>query len=67
MPTKVMVNRRPWTFDARDRTRDQVEPVMIDGLHQMARRNQGQYDLGWPEEPGRGSYGKNFLYDNGWK
>jgi len=67
MPTKVVVNRRPWTVDQRDRTRDQVERVTIDGVHQMARRTESKRDLGWPEEVGRGAYGRDFLYDNGCK
>ncbi len=64
-PVKYVVNRRPHTVDFRDRTKDQVKQVTIDGLHKMAGRTSGGYDMGWPEEAGRGSYGKDFLYDNG--
>ncbi len=60
-PTKMPVNRQPWTVDPRDRIKDQVEVVVIDGLHQMGRRNHGDREMGFADEAGLGKRGRDWL------
>jgi hypothetical protein len=63
-PSKIVRNFNP---DFRDRTKAQFEFVWRKGQPVELKFSNGPVELGWPEEPGRGSYGKDFLYDNGCK
>jgi hypothetical protein len=58
-PTKTVVNRRPWTVDFRDRTKEQV--VIRKG---EIDRTEGPREMGWPDEPGFGKYSREFLNGN---
>jgi hypothetical protein len=57
MPTKVVVHRMS---DQRDRLRNQVTVV-----RGVVSKVDGCAEMGFPDEPGRGRYGKEVFYNNG--
>jgi hypothetical protein len=60
-PSKVVVERRPWTVDFRDRTKAQYEFVWRKGQPVELKFSDGPVELGWPQEAGLGRYSRKFL------